>query len=206
MSAESGSPRQAADIEKWIDEARNGNREALGRLLDMCRHYLLLVANQELAPAFWAKVAPSDIVQDTLMEAGRDFPRFLGSSEEELIAWLRGILRNNAANVRRHFETDKRKIAREVPLDEVSPEEMPSNPTESPSKQVLAQEQDQQLDKALQQLPEPYRQVLRLHSMGTLTFVQIAAEMGSSADAVRKLWGRAVEELAKYLETPNEPT
>lgn len=202
MSPESETPSEASDVPKWIAEAQQGNREALGRLLEMCRHYLLLAANQELSPALAAKVAPSDIVQESLMEAGRDFPRFRGTNEEELLAWLRGILRHNAANVRRHFETEKRQMAREVPLVDVPRAEMPVEQTESPSRQAQAHEQDEQLEKALRRMPEHYRQVLVLHTSEGLTFVQIAEKLDSNADAVRKLFGRAVEELTRLLETP----
>jgi DNA-directed RNA polymerase specialized sigma24 family protein len=45
-----------------------------------------------------------------------------------------------------------------------------------------------------------------LHTTEGLTFVQIAERMGRTADAVRKLWGRAAEELARLLETPHEST
>lgn len=192
-----------SDVEKWIDEARQGNQEALGRLLAMCRHYLLLIANQNLSPALAAKVAPSDVVQDTLMEAGRHFVRFSGSSEEELLAWLRGILRNNVADTHRRYNTEQRRVNREVPLEEYKEDELlqgMSSPTDSPSKQAQAHEQVDQLESALQQLPEHYRQVLRMHTMEGLTFEQVAAKLGGSADAVRKLWGRAIEELAKHLD------
>lgn len=204
MSSESERPRMGADVEKWILDARQGDQGALGRLLDMCRHYLLLVAGKELAPALRAKIAPSDIVQDTLMAAGRNYPRFLGGSEEELLAWLRGILRNNVADIHRQYNTEKRQASREVPLAEVPRDEIPLDPGDSPSWQVQVREQDEQLEKALQQLPEHYRQVLRMYSMEKWTFVQIAEKMGSTADAVRKLWGRAAEELARHLIPPHE--
>jgi len=207
VSSGPGIPREAAEVEKWIVEAQKGNREALGRLLEMCRHYLLLVANKELPPALWAKVAPSDIVQDSLLEAGRDFPRFDGGSEEELLAWLRGILRNNVANIRRHFEAEKRQVSREVQLEDSAADALLHNvaaPTETPSKHAQAREQDEQLERAMQQLPEHYRQVLFLHTTDNLTFAQIAEKLGSTTEAVRKLWGRAVEELAKHLDTPHE--
>src|SRR5262245_62001455 len=90
---------QVGVIEKWVMQAREGNREALGDLLDLCRRYLLLLAQQELSPVVSAKVAPSDIVQETLMEAGRDFLDFRGATEKELHGWLRRILRNNVSNV-----------------------------------------------------------------------------------------------------------
>jgi RNA polymerase sigma-70 factor (ECF subfamily) len=202
VSWASATPREEAAVEKWILEARQGDREALGRLLDLCRHYLLLVANKQLTPALWTKVAPSDVVQDTLLEAGRDFPGFVGGSEEELLAWLRGILHNNVLNVRRRFETAKRQVDREVPLEECPNNELleglPS-PTESPSREVQAREQDAQLQWAIRQLPEHYRQVILLHSTENLTFAQMAEKLGSTTDAVRKLWGRAIEELTKLL-------
>ena len=207
MSSESERPREAADVEKWIGEAREGNRESLGRLLDICRHYLLLVANQELTPALWAKVAPSDIVQNTLLEGGRHFPRFHGSTEEELLAWLHGILRNNVANVHRQFETEKRLLAREVPLEDSAtgaPLQGMVSPIATPSMYAQAREEDEQLEKALRQLPNHYRQVLFLHTTDDLTFTEIAEKLGSTADAVRKLWRRAVDQLAELLESPHE--
>jgi RNA polymerase sigma-70 factor (ECF subfamily) len=209
VSAKSERPREEADVELWIREALRGNREALGRLLDLCRHYLLLVASQELAPELQVKVSPSDIVQETMMEAGRDFPRFQGHTEEELLAWLRRILRNKVINAWRHFETGKRRIDREIPLAETPLEDVQRNLLdggETPSGLASAREQNEHLEQAMQQLPEHYRQVLRLHTTESLTFVQIAEKLGSTADAVRKLWGRAVEELAKRMERPDEST
>jgi RNA polymerase sigma-70 factor (ECF subfamily) len=199
VSSESKRSRLGTEVEKWIVDARQGDREALGRLLEMCRHYLLAVANKELTPALWAKVAPSDIVQDTLLEAGRDFRAFHGGNEEELLAWLRGILRHNVANVRRHFETGKREVVREVSLEEST-----ALSFETPSREAQAREQDEQLAQAIEQLPEHYRQVLLWHTTEHLTFTQIADKLGSTTDAVRKLWGRAVEELAKLLDSPHE--
>jgi RNA polymerase sigma-70 factor (ECF subfamily) len=209
VSSGSERPREAAEVDKWIAEAHEGNREALGRLLELCRHYLLLVANQEFSPALWAKVAPSDIVQESLMEAGRHFPHFHGGSEEELLAWLRGILRNNMADARRRFQTEKRQLTREVSLDDSENRGLVQDmaaPIEPPSIQAQARERKEQLEKAMRQLPENYRQVLFLHTTKGLTFTQIAENLGSTTNAVRKLWGRAVDELAKLLESPHEST
>jgi RNA polymerase sigma factor (sigma-70 family) len=116
-------------------------------------------------------------------------------------------LHNNVANVRRHFETDKRELDREVPLEECSPEQLLEgavSPMETPSKHAQAREQDEQLQRAIRQLPEHYRQVLLFKSTENLTWQQIAEKLDSTPDAVRKLWGRAVEELAKLLDSLNE--
>jgi len=207
LSAESPLSCAGSNVRKWLEEARQGNRESLGRLLDAFRPYLLLVANKELTPKVQVKVSPSDIVQETMMEAGCFFSRFQGKTEKELIAWLRSILLNIVSNTQRYFGTEKRQINREVSLAEASVSELQNcilDRTASPSGQILASEQNTQLDQIVQQLPEHYRQVIQMHVTQRLTFVQIAAKLGITADAARKLWGRAVEELAKRMESPDE--
>lgn len=204
VSAESERPREAAEVEQWIVEAHQGDSDALGRLLELCRNYLLLVANRELSPTLSAKIAPSDIVQDTLLNAGRDFPRFRGSSEEELLAWLRGILSNRVMNVSRHFAAEKRQVSREISLADAPFDQVPPDPGESPSRQAAAHERDEQLERAIERLPDHYRQVLELHPSEGLTFAQIAEKLGSTTEAVRKLWVRATDELAKHLDSSHE--
>src|SRR6478672_14289 len=97
----SGNGETESVVERGIEAARNGNGSALGPVLEICRNYLLLTANQELEPDLQAKVAPSDVVQKTYLEAFRDFRQFRGRTEAELLGWLRGILKHNLANVRR---------------------------------------------------------------------------------------------------------
>src|SRR3954470_15181007 len=88
----------AGESARWLGPARAGSSEALGRLLEECRGYLLAVARQELDPRLWPKVSPSDVVQETFLEAHRDFKCFCGDTEKELLAWLRRLLLNNVAD------------------------------------------------------------------------------------------------------------
>src|SRR5262249_58319869 len=91
-----------------LDEARAGSRAALGRVLEACRGYLMMIARQELDRDLQAKGSASDLVQETFLEAQRDFDRFSGTTEEELLAWLRRLLLNNIANFTRPYrDTDK---------------------------------------------------------------------------------------------------
>src|SRR5215831_18239186 len=108
----------AADAAQWLAAARAGSREALGQVLETFRAYLLLVADRELDPELRAKGGASDLVQDTFLEAQRDFGHFHGSSVEELRAWLRCLLLNNVANFTRHYrQRAKRDIGREISLE-----------------------------------------------------------------------------------------
>src|SRR5262245_35621598 len=88
-----------------LSAARSGSREALGELLEGCRGYLLMVARDKLDADLRAKEGPSDLVQETFLEAKRDFGQFQGASEAELLAWLRRVLLNNVANFTRRYRT-----------------------------------------------------------------------------------------------------
>jgi DNA-directed RNA polymerase specialized sigma24 family protein len=117
MSTELEASRRATSVEQWIAEARGGDRPALGRLLGACFSYLLAAANRGLSAALRGRLDPSDVVQDTLMEAWQDFSQFRGKSEVDLLAWLRQILRHNLANEhRRHIRSAMRSTRREVAL------------------------------------------------------------------------------------------
>ena len=52
-----------------LESAQNGSSKSLGKLLETCREYLLLVANQTLDHDLQAKVGPSDLVQETFLHA-----------------------------------------------------------------------------------------------------------------------------------------
>lgn len=190
-------------LERLIEAARAGSATGLGELLQLCRPYLLLVANSKIDPQIRGKVGASDLVQDTFLEAQRDFKEFRGCSHEQLLGWLRRILLNNLANASRGFlDTGKRQLQKERSLDDAGlgerRRESPGG-VASPSGEAIAREEVEQLERALGGLPETYQQVIRLRQQGNQTFAAIGTSMGCSAEAARKLWARAVERLRQEL-------
>lgn len=85
--------------------------------LDRFRSYLLLVARIGWRPRLAGKLDPSDVVQQTLLQAWQGLPAYRGTSDGELAAWLRQILTRNLANVARDYGRDKRDVSREQSLD-----------------------------------------------------------------------------------------
>jgi len=67
------------------------------------RSYLRLQAEMQLSPRLKVKEAPSDIVQQAMLEAHRDLKDFRGKTDAELPAWLRRILTNNLAELARRY-------------------------------------------------------------------------------------------------------
>jgi RNA polymerase sigma-70 factor (ECF subfamily) len=192
-----------------LQDARAGDVELLGRALDSCRDYLLLIAARGLDADLIAKGGASDIVQDTLMGAYRDFGAFHGCSRDELLAWLRKILRNNLAVHRRRYRgTRKRQIAREVAIASLSgPDARHVLPCDSatPGGAALRREQIAALMAALGQIPEDYRRVVVWYQYDRLTFEEIGERLGRSAEAVRKLWSRALLRLTEELGPAHDP-
>src|SRR5262245_6389007 len=187
-----------------LNAARAGSREALGQALEACRAYLLKIAEQDLNPALRPKGGASDLVQQTFLEAQRDFDRFTGDSEQELLAWLRQLLRHNLANFARDYrQTGKRRIDREVALDTPDSSGGPAGQvptdTSSPSSHVAADEQADLVRRSMAQLPDDYRRVLTLRYQEGRSFEEIARLLGRTPNAARKLWARAVERLEEEL-------
>src|SRR5262249_35940722 len=140
--------------EHLLQLVRAGSRDALGRLLDGFRDYLLLIAQREFDPDLKAKGGASDLVQETFLEAQRDFAQFRGKWDAEWLAGLRQLLLNNLANFTRHFrETAKRGVDREVSLDgnrsSVNLAAEVGGDTPSPSDVALQHEQAEAVERAL---------------------------------------------------------
>jgi RNA polymerase sigma-70 factor (ECF subfamily) len=190
-----------------LTAARAGSKEAIGTVLEQCRGYLLGIAERELDADLRSKGGASDLVQETFLEAQRDFAGFRGRTEADLLAWLRRLLLNNLANFARTYRrTAKRRLDREIRLPAGSEsragESQFAADTPTPSAQVGAGEDTAALQAALGRLPADYREVITLRHIEGLSFDQIAERMGRSSAALRKLWSRAVERMQAEMEPP----
>src|SRR5262249_9863487 len=92
-----------SDPERLLSAAWAGDRNARGQLLELYRSYLTLLARLEIDRRLQGKCDPSDLVQETFLEAYRDFDQFRGSTEKEFLSWLRQVLLSNLANLVRHY-------------------------------------------------------------------------------------------------------
>jgi RNA polymerase sigma-70 factor (ECF subfamily) len=184
--------------------ARAGSADALGRLLDAVRPYLLAVAGAALDPDLRAKAGASDLVQESLLEGQRDFEQFPGHRPDELRAWLVQILHNNVANFRRQFrDAAMRNVAREVPLPEPwfggQPGEQLADDSTSPSGKAADREERERFFQALARLPEFQREVIVWHHRDGLEFAVIGDRLGRTPEAARQLWWRALRRLKQEL-------
>jgi RNA polymerase sigma-70 factor (ECF subfamily) len=201
------------DIAALIRSCRAGDAKAREQLFRRYHHYLNVLARAQLGKHLRSKCAPSDIVQQTLLEAHRDFNGFKGEQEGELLAWLRRILAHNLYNEARRYNTQQRDAGREISLDQVQVGVDHSSlalangiaaATPTPSQLASQRESAVQLADALAGLPEDYQTVLLLRVFEGLSAEETAERMGRSAGAVRMLQMRALTALRGELSGSEE--
>src|SRR6516162_5013682 len=101
-----------SDPEVLLDRAKAGEAPALGRLLELYRAYLVVLARVQIGRRLQGKVDASDVVQEACLGAYRDFPQFRGTTEPEFLGWLRQVLASLLANLVRHYQGTQRRDVR----------------------------------------------------------------------------------------------
>jgi RNA polymerase sigma-70 factor (ECF subfamily) len=203
-------PRMSAPdpiLELLVTQARAGDKAALGRLLELYRNYLRIIARSLIRPPLQVQLDASDLVQETFLKAHREIAQFAGSSERELVAWLRQILVRTLANQAKHYGTLRRDQRRQESLDvlldrsSLAIQQQLADAVASPSTHAIRREQSVLLADALAGLPADYREVFILRNLEQVPVDEIAVRMGRSPNAIRKLWGRAMVALKESLES-----
>jgi RNA polymerase sigma-70 factor (ECF subfamily) len=180
--------------------------------MELYRNYLGLLARLQIGRRLQGKVDPSDLVQETFLDACRAFAQFRGTTEAELVSWLRRCLATNMASLARRYSGSQRRDVRlerdlAEALDQSSQalERGLAAPHSSPSEQAARREQAVLLADGLRQLPEHHREVIILRQLEGLSFPEVARRMDRTVEGVKKLWIRALARLRQTLGDSHEP-
>jgi RNA polymerase sigma-70 factor (ECF subfamily) len=197
------------DPENLLCLARAGDGQSVGRLLELYRNYLSLLARTQLGRRLQGKVDASDLVQETFLAAHRDFASCRAATEKELVGWLRAILAAKLTDLVRHYCGARR---RDVRLQHQLAQELEESSRamnfqavaqqSSPSAEAARRERAVLLADALETLAADYREVIVLRHLEGLSFLEVARRMDRSLDAVEKLWVRALARLRRTLGVP----
>ncbi len=174
--------------------------QSVADLLEAFRDYLSLIADRSLEPKYRRKGGASDIVQETLMAANRDFVAFRGRSGGELRNWLKAILRHRLADFKRQTAAATRleTAGMDCEPDSEFLAVLPGR-NQTASSIFSAAEDRKRVKAALARLPEDYQTIIRLRYFETQKFSEIAAHMNRTEQAVQKLWVRALRSLQKLV-------
>jgi RNA polymerase sigma-70 factor (ECF subfamily) len=193
----------SAETQQLLEQARTGDRQAFERLFARYRSYLRQVIALRLDPRVRARVDPSDVVQETQLEAFRRLPDFLERRPMPFRLWLRRTAHERLiVNRRHHVQAARRSVVREVPLPERSSlllagQVLASGST--PSLRLQRRELARRVNQALAQLPEPDREVLLMRAFEGLSNQEAACVLGLDPGTASKRHGRALLRLHQIL-------
>lgn len=172
-----------------VKRARDGDESARGRLLEHLRPRLVLWCSSRMSPALRAKVEPEDLAQEVLLALHKGLDQYDGSPGRAFYAWMFRVAENRIRDSAEHFGAQKR---RSHPL--------PNPPSQTtPSMFAVREESFARLRRAVEQLPDDYRTVIRLRRFEELDVPVIAEQMGRTPNAVRVLYCRALKALKKQM-------
>lgn len=181
-----------------IHASRAGDREALGKLLDLYAACLRIAARQQLSNKLATRVGASDLVQETCLEACRHIDSFAGTTRREFSGWLEAILRTRVQlAVRDNLGRQKRDLRREQAVAGLSGVLSADDP--SASTLAMRGEEILVLAEALEGLSEDHRSVIRMRYLDGVPLPEMAKRLGRSPVAVIGLLKRAVRALRERL-------
>ncbi len=180
-----------------IAAAMAGDASARWRALEACRDYLQLVVRRGQWSDPSGHTASSDLIQETIVDAWRNFSAFQGRTPAQLRGWMRAILVHASLNARRRRH--EARIESNGGAGEVA------GTTTSPSQAADKNASHAALDVALAGLPPRYRMAVHLRLWDRRSYAEIGAELSVSEDAARMLYVRAMAKLREAMRPGHDP-
>jgi RNA polymerase sigma-70 factor (ECF subfamily) len=195
------------DTEQLLERVAAGDRAARGLLLDRHRRRLGRMITLRLDRRLWARVDPSDVLQETLAEADQKLSDFARRPPLPFYPWLRRLAWERLLRVhRRHIRVQKRSVNREegpgAPLPDESALELAGRLAargSSPSARLRQEELCSRLHRALAQLTDGDREILVLRYLEDLSTKEIAGVLSVTEAAVKMRQLRALRRLRDLL-------
>lgn len=163
------------------------------------RPYLRRIAGVRFDDRLRGRVDESDLVQDALAEAAREYPAYVASPPLPLRLWLRQLLLDAlTAARRRHLIADARAAGRQVDLSAGSfvwAEPSFHTPDPTPGSEAGRRERAEFVRLAVTRLDQPDREVIALRTFEGLNTAETAAVLGISTAAASKRLVRALAKL-----------
>ena len=172
---------------RLIESARNGNREAFGRLIRLHQKRLFRFV-YGLTGSF---DHTEDIVQEAFVKAYTALARF--ESDRDFYPWLATIARNLAFNLLRREQ-------KKESLDQMQQQGFDAPSAElGPLEQVISSEGQKRFYQALNALPAKYRTVFVLRHFEDMSYDDIAAQLRIPPGTVDSRLYRARQMLLETL-------
>ena len=196
------------DTDELLRAAEPGDGSARHRLLARHRSRLRQMVAVHLDRRLAARIDPSDVVQETLMDAARDLPDYLRERPLPFYPWLRQLARQRLDRLHRdHIRRHRRSVVREEghglllpdPSADALANLLKASGT-SPSRQLIRDEMSRRIQDAMNRLGPNDRELLVMRHLEEMSVAEIGAVLGIGAGAVRTRHVRALARLRSILD------
>jgi len=166
---------------------------------------LINVAQDLIHPAMLSKIAPADLVQESILAAFAKSGQLHGKSSQQLKIWLLSVLMNKYKQQRRNI-----KRHREISLDDMNPPSSSNSGSSNhsdknpgslqPMNSVDQKEMAAIVIQCVNQLPAKLSVVMLMRLQEGLSLVQIASRLNIEKNTAQRRYARALEQLRKMPE------
>jgi RNA polymerase sigma-70 factor (ECF subfamily) len=200
----STSTTDSAETRRLLEQLEQGDRAAFELLFARHRASILKLASRRLDARIRARLDPSDIVQETHLEAARLLDDFLARRPMPFSLWLMKTAHQRVAKAHRwHLEAAKRSVKREIPLPDGSSLRLVRRIVgagTSPTSAFERQERAQRVRQALARLNDSEREVILLRIFEGLASREVACVLDITAEAAQKRYARGLLKLRALLQ------
>jgi RNA polymerase sigma-70 factor, ECF subfamily len=200
----------ADETEQLLNGAREGDRDAVDRLMERHRQSLERMVRGRLNRGLARRVDASDVVQDALLTASRRLADYVHDPKLPFHAWLRQIARDRLADVYRRQLADKRSVANEQSVggegtSMLPPAALVRDAELTPAAAMLHREFAERFNAAVETLAEADREIIFMRHAEQLTNSEAAELLGLSQPAAAMRYLRALRQLKSILgDTPSQ--
>ncbi|QEH38760.1 ECF RNA polymerase sigma factor SigD [Aquisphaera giovannonii] len=206
---------ESSETARLLERASAGDSRALESLLMGQRPRLRRMVAARLDERLRRRIDPSDVIQETFLEASARLPSYLREPSMPFFLWLRFLAGQKLATLHRHhLGVQMRDAGQEVGLGRGGWPQASSaalaehllDARTAPSEAAMRAERKERVRRALEELEPPDREALALRHFEQLSRAEIAAVLGISEAAAGKRYIRALEKLRRHLDGPGEGT
>ncbi len=175
------------DEQVWLEEARRGNKEAFGNLIEAYQAPVFNLAYRMLGNADEAEQA----AQEAFIRAWTRLDSY--DSTHKFSTWLLSITSNYSIDQIRKRRAQLLSIDGPLPAHPA----LMSGGEASPEVQVIEDEREEAVQQLLNILPDDYRQAVVLRYWYDLSYDEIAEVMDTSVSAIKSRLFRARRQMAE---------
>ena len=199
-------PLTDQEITELLIRVEKGSASAVQRLVGEHRDRLRRMVSARIDARLKARVDPSDVVQEAMMEATRRLPEYSRSRSIPFYPWLRQLAWDRLIDLHhRHVTAQKRSVLRETGDFELTDasidllvDRVGAN-TSSPSREAIRNEMKARVRKHLNSLDDVTREVLLMHYVEQMKLREIASVLRLTESAVKSRHIRGLKRLAMAM-------